>query len=155
MRRELFRMLVLAAALAVSPGAAFAAEELFDTKAAAQHKEKGVVHLQKKNFRAAVKEFEEASSIAPDAEAFYYLGYAYYMDAKTTDNEESRKLSMENFQKAYDIDPNYTPSKLGAVETPPPAAKKPAPEKTGEGTAGEPAEAPLELTEPPAQQPAP
>jgi tetratricopeptide (TPR) repeat protein len=147
-------MLVLAGTLIVSSTAALAAEELFDTKAAAQHKEKGVALLQKKNYRAAVKEFEEASTIEPDAEAFYYLGYAYYMDAKTTDNEQSRKLSMENFQKAYDIDPNYTPSKLGAVETPPPAQKKPAPEKTGEAATGEPAEAPLELTEPPTQ-PAP
>jgi tetratricopeptide (TPR) repeat protein len=153
MGRGIFRILVLAGTLIVSASAALAAEELFDTKAAAQHKEKGVALLQQKNYRAAVKEFEEASTIEPDAEAFYYLGYAYYMDAKTTDNEQSRKLSMENFQKAYDIDPNYTPTKLGAVETPPPASKKPAPQKTEEGTTGEPAEAPSDQTAP-AQQPA-
>lgn len=87
------------------------AEEIFDFKAAATHIEKGINHLRAKEYDAAIAEFEEAAAIHPEAEPFYYLGYAYYLKGKSGD-EESRKRAIENFEKAYDIDPNFTPAKL-------------------------------------------
>ena len=104
-----------------APQQARAAEELFDTKAASAHIEKGINHLKSKNYDAAIKEFEESASVSPDAEPYYYLGYAYYMKAKKTNNPESRKKSMENFAKAYELDPNFTPSRFKPEATPPEA----------------------------------
>ncbi len=97
---------------------AHAADELFDTKAAAEHIDKGIAYLKAKNFDAAVKEFDESSSISPEAEPFYYLGYTYYLKSRKGD-KESRKLSLENFQKAYDIDPNFTPTRYKLAEPSP------------------------------------
>jgi outer membrane protein assembly factor BamB len=103
-------MCILAFVLMLAPALGQSAEELFDTKAATQHTEKGIAHLKAKNYDAAAKEFEESSAISPDAEAFYYLGYAYYMKGKISNDGESRKKSMENFDKAYELNPNFTPS---------------------------------------------
>jgi tetratricopeptide (TPR) repeat protein len=89
---------------------AFSAEEPFDTATAAKHVEQGVAFLKAKNFDAAINEFEEAASVNPDAEAYYYLGYAYYLKGKKGDGE-SRKKSRESFEKAYEINPNFTPSR--------------------------------------------
>jgi tetratricopeptide (TPR) repeat protein len=88
-----------------------AAEELFDTKAAADLLEKGISHLKTRNIDAAVNALEESVSIAPEAEAYYYLGYAYYMKGRTTGDNESRKKSIESFEKAYELDPDFTPSR--------------------------------------------
>ncbi|OGW39305.1 MAG: hypothetical protein A2010_02190 [Nitrospirae bacterium GWD2_57_9] len=88
-------------------------EELFDTKAAEAFIEKGIGHLKAKNLDAAVNALEEAVSIAPDAEAYYYLGYAYYLKGRTGDSE-SRVKSIESFEKAYELDPNFTPQKYKA-----------------------------------------
>ena len=152
MIRDTLRVLVLAATFIAAPTAVFSAEELFDTGAALEHIDKGIAHLQQKNYRAAIKEFEEASLINPDAEAFYYLGYAYYMDGKTTNNEGSRKLSMENFQKAYEIDPNYTPTKFMPEEEPTvKKTKPPAPEQVAPPASPE--QQPAETTEAEPQQP--
>lgn len=90
--------------------ASFAEEELFDTKTAGAHLEKGIAQIRAKNYTAAVNELEESVSIYPDAESFYYLGYAYYMKGRAGDSE-SRKSSIENFDKAYELDPNFTPNK--------------------------------------------
>jgi tetratricopeptide (TPR) repeat protein len=98
-----------------APLAASAQEDLFDTKTAVEHLDKGVAHLKAKEYDAAIAEFEEAASIYPEAEAFYYLGYAYYMKGKAGDSE-SRRLSMENFDKAYEIDPNFTPTRYRPAE---------------------------------------
>jgi tetratricopeptide (TPR) repeat protein len=97
---------------------AYAVDELFDTKAAAEHIDKGIAYLKAKNFDSAVKEFDESASISPEAEPFYYLGYAYYLKSRNGD-KESRKLSLENFQKAYDIDPNFTPTRYKPSEPSP------------------------------------
>jgi len=97
---------------------AHAADELFDTKAAAEHIDKGIAYLKAKNFDDAVREFDESASISPEAEPYYYLGYAYYLKSRKGD-EESRKLSLENFQKAYEIDPNFTPTRYKPAELSP------------------------------------
>jgi len=56
-------------AAAVVPVTVAAEEELFDTKAAAAHIEKGIHHLKSKKTDAAIQEFEEAVAAAPEAEA--------------------------------------------------------------------------------------
>ncbi len=133
---------VLIIALGLVPLAAHAAEELFDTKASADHIEKGIAHLKAKDYDAAISEFEESASISPEAEAYYYLGYAYYMKSRTQDGE-NRKKSLEYFKNAYDIDPNFTPSRY----------KVATPEQLPQGTASA---APGEATPSaaPAEQPA-
>jgi tetratricopeptide (TPR) repeat protein len=90
---------------------AYAEEELFDTKAAAAHVEKGIAHLKGKKYDAAIKELEEAATINPDAEAYYYLGYAYYMKGRKG-GAESRRKSVECFDKAYELNPGFTPSRF-------------------------------------------
>jgi tetratricopeptide (TPR) repeat protein len=92
---------------------AFPAEDLFDTAAAAKHMDQGFTFLKAKKYDAAVKEFEEAASVNPDAEAYYYLGYAYYIKGRNGD-EESRKKSRENFAKTYEIDSNFSPTRVKA-----------------------------------------
>lgn len=101
-------MIVLVIGLGSAPLAAPAEEELFDTKAAAQHIEQGIERLNAKNYDAAIAEFEESAAISPEAEAYYYLGYAYYLKGRKKDGG-NRSLSRENFEKAYEIDPNFTP----------------------------------------------
>ncbi len=117
MNKRLTALCVLAFVFMLVPAVGRSAEELFDTKAATQHTEKGITHLKAKNYDAAIKEFEESSAISPDAEAFYYLGYAYYMKGKITNDGESRKKSMENFDKAYELNPNFTPTRFKPEET--------------------------------------
>jgi tetratricopeptide (TPR) repeat protein len=105
-------LLIMVSVVSVS---AFAEEELVDTKAAEKHIEKGIAHLKAKNYDAAVNEFEESAAILPEAESYYYLGYAYYMKGRKQDGD-SRKKSIENFEKAYEIDPNFTPSRFKPAE---------------------------------------
>lgn len=101
-------MIVLVIGLGSAPLAGLAEEELFDTKAAAQHIEQGIERLNAKNYDAAIAEFEESAAISPEAEAYYYLGYTYYLMGRKKDGG-NRSLSRENFEKAYEIDPNFTP----------------------------------------------
>lgn len=114
MRRTLVILLVSAVVL-TGVQLAYAGEELFDTKAAAVHIEKGVAHLKEKKYDAAINELEEAVTINPDAEAYYYLGYAYYMKGRKGD-AESRKRSVECFDKAYELNPGFTPSRFKPAE---------------------------------------
>lgn len=107
--------LALLCVIAYGTSVCFAEEEIFDIKAAAAHIEKGIHHLKAKKYDAAISEFEEAAAIHPEAEPFYYLGYAYYLKGKAGD-EESRQKAIENFGKAYDLDPNFTPTKLKPAE---------------------------------------
>jgi tetratricopeptide (TPR) repeat protein len=122
-------MIILLIGLGSAPLAGQAQEELFDTKAAAQHLEQGLARLGEKHYDSAIAEFQESAEIAPEAEAFYYLGYAYYLKGRKGDSE-ARDLSRENFEKAYEIDPNFSPTRLkqpeqGAGVTP--ATEQPAP----------------------------
>jgi tetratricopeptide (TPR) repeat protein len=123
------RSLIVAFMMMVSMVAApaYPADELFDTAAASKHIERGISFLKAKDFDAAIKEFDESATIAPEAEAYYYLGYAYYMKSRKMDGE-SRRMSLDNFEKAYEIDPNFTPTRYQPSETPPPrAAAAPSP----------------------------
>ncbi len=109
---------VLMAALSMAALSAYAEEELFDTKTAEKHIEQGIAYLKANNYDAAINEFEESTAVLPDAESFYYLGYAYYMKGRKQDGE-SRKKSMENFEKAYELDPNFTPTRFKPAEPAP------------------------------------
>ena len=133
-------MFVLTILLGMTPLAGQAADELFDTKAAAQHNEKGIALLKAKNYDGAIGEFEQAAEISPDADAYYYLGYAYYLKGRTGDGE-NRKRSIENFEKAYEIDPNFTPSRYTPPQPAPAEAPQPAP-GAGGPAAQSPASAP-------------
>ena len=108
-------MIVALMACCYLPAAAVAEEELFDTKAAAAHIEKGVHLLKAKDIDAAIEEFEEAVASAPEAEAYYLLGYAYYIKGKTGD-EDARQKAVENFNMAYEINPNFSPNKFKPAE---------------------------------------
>ena len=106
---------VLTVMLCLAAASAFASEELFDTATASIHMEQGISCLKAKDFDAAINAFDESAGIAPEAEAFYYLGYAYYMKSRKVDGE-SRNLSLENFKKAYEIDPNFSPTRYRVPE---------------------------------------
>jgi len=148
MRKTMVILLVSAVVLAGAQ-LAHAEEELFDTKAAAAHVEKGIGHLKEKKYDTAIKELEEAVTINPDAEAYYYLGYAYYMKGKKGD-AESRKKSAESFDKAYELNPGYTPSRFKPAEA---GEVKQEPKSTATGQAPAPA-APSQPAKPaPEQQP--
>jgi tetratricopeptide (TPR) repeat protein len=145
-------MIVVLIGLGSAPLAGRAEEELFDTKAAVQHLEQGIAHLNAKHYDAAIAEFEESAAISPEAEAYYYLGYAYYLKGRTKDGE-NRNLSRENFEKAYEIDPNFTPRHATPAEAAgmPSAAEQPVPSSPASAPAATNAVAPAA---PPAQ-PAP
>jgi tetratricopeptide (TPR) repeat protein len=116
-------ILLVTAIIAAAQAMSYSADELFDTKTAGEHLEKGIAHLEAKQYDAAIDELEKSASIDPQAEAFYYLGYAYYMKGRKGDGE-SRKKAMENFEQAYEIDPNFTPTKYKPEEPLPPGTEQ-------------------------------
>jgi len=131
------RMLItiLTAMLSMAAAPAFSADEVFDTATASKHLQQGISHLKTKDFDAAITEFNKSASISPEAEVYYYLGYAYYMKSKTGDGEVRQK-SLENFDRAYELDPNFSPTRLKPAEpaalpaaTPPAAPQTPTPEQ--------------------------
>jgi tetratricopeptide (TPR) repeat protein len=136
--RSLVFVLTVMVSMAAAP--AYPADELFDNATASKLMEQGISFLKANNFDAAIQEFDELTSVAPEAEAYYYLGYAYYMKSRKVDGD-SRRLSMENFEKAYEIDPNFSPTRYKPLEPAPLPATKPS-------TAAVPVEA-----QPPAQPP--
>ena len=97
--------------LCILPGLAHAADELFDTADATELVNKGVSALMVGHYDAAIEALEESVNIDPQAPAFYYLGYAYYMKSKKSGGE-NRTRAMENFDKAYELDPSFTPVKI-------------------------------------------
>jgi tetratricopeptide (TPR) repeat protein len=115
---------VLTAMISMVAAPAYSGDELFDTAAASKHLEQGISFLKAKDFDAAIREFDKSTVIAPEAEAYYYLGYAYYMKSKNGDGE-SRKQSLENFGKAYEIDPNFSPTRYKLSEPAPQPITKP------------------------------
>ena len=115
MPHKLVTVFLVTAMLCMAAASAYPADEVFDSSAAAKHLEQGFSLLKSRNYDAAIRQFEEAAEISPEAEAFYYLGYAYYLQGRAG-NGESRKLALENFEKAYEIDPNFTPTRLPAAE---------------------------------------
>jgi tetratricopeptide (TPR) repeat protein len=126
MRRMISLVLMVALIGAVVPVVVAAEEELFDTKAAAASLEKGLALVKAKKYDAAVEVFEDAAATSPDieAEALYYAGYACYMKSKSGD-EDARQRSIEFFERAYEINPNFSPNKFKPTEPlPGPAARK-------------------------------
>jgi len=117
---------VLTAMLSMAAAPAFPAEEVFDTATASKHLEQGISHLKAKDFDAAITEFDESASISPEAEAYYYLGYAYYMKGRTGDGG-SRQKALENFDAAYELDPDFSPTRLKPSEPAPQQTATPAP----------------------------
>jgi len=117
---------VLTAMLSMAAAPAFPAEEVFDTATASRHLEQGISHLKAKDFDAAITEFDESASISPEAEAYYYLGYAYYMKSKKS-NGENRQRALENFDRAYEIDPNFSPTRFKPSEPAPQQTTTPVP----------------------------
>jgi tetratricopeptide (TPR) repeat protein len=115
MRKQHILTFIVFLALLLVTLTANAADELFDTKAASEHIDKGIAYLKENNFDAAINEFDESASISPEAEPYYYLGYTYYLKSRKGDIE-SRKLSLDNFDKAYEIDPNFTPMRYKPKE---------------------------------------
>jgi tetratricopeptide (TPR) repeat protein len=116
-------MVMMVIAFAPTAWAAEKEEPLFDTKAAAAGLEKGLALVKAKKFDAAIQLFEEAAATSPDveAEAYYYTGYAYYLKSKSGD-EDSRQKSVEYFDRAYEINPNFSPNKFKPAESMPGAA---------------------------------
>ncbi len=111
---------------AVVPAVQAAEEPLFDTKAAAADIEKGLALVKAKKYDAAVEVFEDAAATSPEieAEALYYAGYACYLKGRSGD-EDSRQKSVEYFDRAYEINPNFSPNKFKPTEPlPGPAAQK-------------------------------
>ncbi len=125
--RKLLVVAVACILLFVGVQLSSAEDELFDTKAAGEYLEKGLVQLRTRNIEAAIASLEESVAIAPAAEAYYYLGYAYYLKGRSGDSE-SRKQSMENFEKAYELDPGFSPNRSSipaADMTPQPGTQQP------------------------------
>jgi tetratricopeptide (TPR) repeat protein len=116
-------MVTMVIAFAPAGWAAEQEEPLFDTKAAAENLEKGLGLVKAKKYDEAIQLFEEAAATNPDveAEAYYYAGYAYYLKSKSGD-EDSRQKSIEYFDRAYEINPNFSPNKFKPEEPMPGAA---------------------------------
>jgi tetratricopeptide (TPR) repeat protein len=118
MRGKIACILMVTLVIAFAPAVwADDEEPLFDTKAAAAGLEKGLGLVKAKKYDEAVRAFEEAAATNPDveAEAYYYAGYAYYLKSKSGD-EDSRQKSIEYFDQAYEIDPNFSPNKFKPAE---------------------------------------
>jgi tetratricopeptide (TPR) repeat protein len=115
MKKASILLVALISLMMTSATLGYAKEELFDTKAATQHLNQGIAYLNAKNFDAAIREFETSAGINPDAEAYYYLGYAYYLKGRTSKGDY-RSKSRENFERAYEIDPNFSPSRFKPTE---------------------------------------
>jgi len=111
MKTKTLTLLIVTTLLCIMPAFSQAAGDL---GAATALVNQGVNDLKAGRYDAAIKTLEESVGINPAAEAFYYLGYAYYMKGKKG-NAESRGKSRESFAKAYELDPHFTPGnvKLG------------------------------------------
>jgi tetratricopeptide (TPR) repeat protein len=116
--RRLSGLIIVLALLSFAAVPLFSAEEdLFDSKTAKEHLEKGLSYLKARNYRSAVTALEESIANSPDADAYYYLGYAYYLIGRSGD-AESRKKSIECFDKAYELNPAFTPAREKTEEIP-------------------------------------
>ena len=125
MRGIISSVLVLMLLSIAAPAVNSAEEELFDTKGATASVEKGFSLVKQKKYDAAVEAFEEAAAMSPDieAEALYYAGYACYLKGRAGD-EDARQRSVEFFDRAYEINPNFSPNKFKPAEPlPGPAAQ--------------------------------
>jgi tetratricopeptide (TPR) repeat protein len=179
MRGTIWGVLLVLSVLCASPVLA-QDQDLFDTKTAVAQREKGRELLHAKKYDDAIAALEDSVDVSPDdADAYYLLGYAYYMKGKSGDKESMEK-ARENFDQAYLLNPNFSPNKQLPTETIPatsasgsgeqslssaapavtqtPAPAAPAPAETTQTPPGAEAPAPAAETppapEPPAAQPA-
>ncbi len=102
-------LLVLLVFMTAAPVMA-AEDDVFDTKTSTEQREKGRQFLNTKKYDAAIEALEASVDAAPDAEAYYLLGYAYYEKGKAGD-ADAREKSKENFEEAYSLNPNISPNK--------------------------------------------
>ena len=107
--------IIWAVLLTISVGlTSVSANELFDAEAAEHHFNAGLDLYFKKDYKNAIKEFEEAAQIDPEnANAYYFMGYAYY---KLRD----MKKAMEVFDQAYEADAKYSPLRNAPMSEQPP-----------------------------------
>jgi tetratricopeptide (TPR) repeat protein len=78
-------------------------QELFDVQAANEHFNRALTLYFQKDYTGAIEEFVEAVKINPDnAKAYYFIGYSYYKRGEFTQAAEA-------FEKAYALDPKYSP----------------------------------------------
>lgn len=100
---------VLIATIWLSPCTVFSAsngEELFDTKSADDHFNKGLKLYFQKDYIAAIQQLTRAIYINPqNPKAHYFIGYAYYEQGNTAKANRA-------FKKAYDLEIDYSPSSL-------------------------------------------
>ncbi len=110
MLRSILTGAVLGALLLTETVTGISGEDLFDTKSYEVRMEKGFKHLKAGRHNAAIREFEEAAAVNPDAEAYYYLGYVYSLKAAhRRGDRKSKKKAQENFALAYELDPDFKP----------------------------------------------
>ena len=114
MKKVIF-LVMAAAVILFQDNLSAAQEDLFDTKAAGALYEQGMNHLRSNKLEEAITAFEESLSIAPDARTYYFLGYAYYLKGKSGDID-SRKKAMESFEQAYELEPDFSPTKYEHAE---------------------------------------
>ena len=82
------------------------AQELFDVKSSNEQFSRGVNLYYQDNYQESLTAFEEAVRINPDnAEAFYFIGYAYYKEGKFSKASDA-------FKTAYDLNHEYSPIPL-------------------------------------------
>jgi len=107
--------LIWAALLGILMGStSVSAGELFDTEKAKQHFNVGLDLYFKMNYENAIREFQEAAQIDPEnANAYYFMGYAYY-------KLKDMKKAMEVFDQAYEVDAKYSPMKNAPADENPP-----------------------------------
>jgi tetratricopeptide (TPR) repeat protein len=92
-------------------------DELFDADAAKQHFNAGLDLYFKKDYKDAIKEFEEAAQIDPEnANAYYFMGYSYY---KLKDMKKAREV----FDQAYEVDSKYSPIRNASTNEPSPGGE--------------------------------
>ena len=102
-KRKMTWGLVLGMALMLLTPAGGRAEELFDSKAAGIHLQRGLTFYYQDRFQNAIREFEAAAMINPDdVRASYYLGYTYY-------RLRDMRKAQEAFDQAYQVSPDYSP----------------------------------------------
>jgi len=81
----------------------------------------GLKHYNKKNYKAAARQFKEYVNSKPDPAAYYLIGYSLYKLGRFSEAEEY-------FSEAYFIDPEFSLEKAGLIKKPSgeAAPKKPA-----------------------------
>ena len=111
----LLSSLVLASALVAAqepaPMTAPDPQESAGAGAAQANIDAGLAAFKKRRFAKAEAEFQKAVASDPSsAAANFYLGYTYYKIAEPTRrNTPNKQKALEYFDKAFELDPSFTP----------------------------------------------